>query len=140
MALVVLAIILFAVHDTRMCGPLECKMIDIFDKLPKPFEQLLAADSSVFSSVVNWKKVGGPFPLKKLVSSGKIHIDKAHDVNHLTLQPATYTIGNQIFYTNSELTLNYIGQLDRTVKAVGIGRVWSLKPAFMYEGQFSANG
>ena len=36
--------------------------------------------------------------------------------------------------------MNYDGQLDQTVKASGIGRLWSSNPAFMYEGEFNNNG
>jgi hypothetical protein len=36
--------------------------------------------------------------------------------------------------------LNYSGQLDATVKAAGVGRIWSANPVFMYEGQFWSNG
>jgi len=36
--------------------------------------------------------------------------------------------------------MNYIGQLDTTSKAAGVGRLWSTSPFFMYEGQFWSNG
>ena len=36
--------------------------------------------------------------------------------------------------------MNYHGQLDQTVKASGIGRLWSSDPAFMYEGELNNNG
>jgi len=41
---------------------------------------------------------------------------------------------------DEEVTLSYLGQVDHYVQAMGIGRLWSTNPLFLYEGQFAADG
>lgn len=42
--------------------------------------------------------------------------------------------------TKEAFTLQYTGQVDSTVQANGVGRLWSTNPLFIYEGQFGADG
>lgn len=56
----------------------------------------------------------------------------------MTLSPNYVKLGTDVYRPtaadNNLLTLKYIGQLDATVKASGIGRIVSEDPPFMYEG------
>lgn len=62
----------------------------------------------------------------------------------MTLSPNYVKLGTDVYIPaaadNNLLTLNYIGQLDATVKASGIGRIVSENPPFMYEGEFASGG
>lgn len=38
------------------------------------------------------------------------------------------------------MTQNYVGQVDNVVQSTGVGRVWSLDPLYIYEGEFKQDG
>ena len=62
----------------------------------------------------------------------------------MILSPNYVKLGTSIFRpsaaNNDLFTMNYVGQLDNSVKATGIGRLTSVDPPFMYEGEFNSMG
>lgn len=62
----------------------------------------------------------------------------------MILAPNYVKLGTSVYRpskaNNDLFTMNYVGQLDNTVKAIGIGRLTSVNPPFMYEGEFNSNG
>ena len=109
-------------------------MIKIYDTFPteKPLQKAL-----------HWQK-DNFFPLYDLISNGTINIDTAFKVDKMIYSPRFVSLGSSIYRptaANKDLfTMSYIGQLDDTVKANGIGRLTSVDPPFMYEGEFNSDG
>jgi flagellar biosynthesis protein FliQ len=74
---VILAVVLTLIFvDWRPSPPIESDMIKEFDKTVKPY---------VDDDVTKVWTLAKPFPLKSLVSNHNITIDKAFQVNNLTL-------------------------------------------------------
>ena len=130
---IVIALVLLVTLDMRHGGALiEKPMIKIYDKFPT---------EKALTKALHWQ-AKNPFPLRELISNGTISIDTAFKVDEMTLAPIYVKMGSLTFRPKGadSLTMNYIGQLDPTVRASGIGRLTSVSPPFMYEGEFNNNG
>ena len=130
---IAVAVVVLILVDLRHLEELiEKPMIKIYSKFPT---------EKALSKALHWQSKN-PFPLKDLISNGTISIDTAFKVDEMILAPNYVKLGSSTFQPKGAdaMTMTYVGQLDSTVKASGIGRLTSLNPPFMYEGEFNNNG